>query len=499
VIFEENRALKMFIRNRTANLEKRLPTNPVEVGKGKMSLMAKLLNSGAPAELSAEEEAQQKAHMLAVQRELEEADEPNLLEEEDMHVFDREPLADTLSLVSCNLCKKPIKTSQFAAHAERCRSLIAQDDPTTELDGGAGYKKPPRKARKKLLPSQDSHTSAGDSDRLQAVEDDVLLSETAGTSGGGYEDQPPAYGSVRGTKKVMNISEGTVVAAPKVGRPRKAVLVAPGDDGTAGGSGGMMYADATQTAPKRPKILTIEELDTLCGVLNVQTGMMCRRSLTCKLHSESSKRAVAGRRRPFEVLLQEFKANKLAAAYAGKPHDTVVVDPLPMATKVYCLRTQQRMRAVLGSLFRDACNRPAVSNGGNSPDRLSGEMGGQVSAVPITSDLSSDLQKAQLLGFNQKKSAKQRDKKGSPVQVMPMSRVKTEPGLVQSLDYSRMPMSAHAMSGASGHLLSGVPLENGQLAMGKGRPVQGMPVLGTNLAGVQGNQAQQSLGGVSVI
>jgi hypothetical protein len=44
------------------------------------------------------------------------------------------------------------------------------------------------------------HTSAGDSDRLQAVEDDVLLSETAGTSGGGYEDQPPAYGSVRGTK-----------------------------------------------------------------------------------------------------------------------------------------------------------------------------------------------------------------------------------------------------------------------------------------------------------
>ena len=67
---------------------------------------------------------------------------------------------------------------------------------------------------------------------------------------------------------------------------------------------------------------------------------------------------------------------------------------------------------------------------------------------------------------------------------MPMSRVKTEPGLVQSLDYSRLPMSAHAMSGASGHLLSGVPLENGQLAMGKGRPVQGMPILGTNLAGM---------------
>jgi hypothetical protein len=28
--------------------------------------------------------------------------------------------------------------------------------------------------------------------------------------------------------EVMNISEGTVVAAPKVGRPRKAVVIAPG-------------------------------------------------------------------------------------------------------------------------------------------------------------------------------------------------------------------------------------------------------------------------------
>ena len=34
--------------------------------------------------------------------------------------------------------------------------MMAQDDSTAELDGGAGHKKPPRKARKKLLSSQDS-------------------------------------------------------------------------------------------------------------------------------------------------------------------------------------------------------------------------------------------------------------------------------------------------------------------------------------------------------
>lgn len=39
---------------------------------------------------------------------------------------------------------------------ERCRSLNTSDDTVIELDGGAGHRKPPRKARKKLLPSQDS-------------------------------------------------------------------------------------------------------------------------------------------------------------------------------------------------------------------------------------------------------------------------------------------------------------------------------------------------------
>lgn len=34
--------------------------------------------------------------------------------------------------------------------------MAAQDDSTSELDGGAGHKKPPRKARKKLLSSEDS-------------------------------------------------------------------------------------------------------------------------------------------------------------------------------------------------------------------------------------------------------------------------------------------------------------------------------------------------------
>lgn len=453
-----------------------LPSTPYEVGKGQLSSIANLLASG-PAELTAEEEAQQREAVLAVQREMEDADELNYLDEEDMHVFDRQPLEDKLSLVSCNMCRKPIKASAFSAHHERCKAMMAQDDSTSELDGGAGHKKPPRKARKKLLSSEDN-TGEGDSDRLA---DDDDLPETAGVSGA-YEEKPPVHGvSGRGTKKVMNISEGTVVAAPKVGRPRKQVVIAPGDGGAS--------ADVVQPPPKRPKLLTTEELDTLCGVFNNQTGVMCRRSITCKLHAESAKRAVQGRLRPYEILLQEFKANKLAAA--PKPHNTVAVaNPLPLATKEYCHRPEQCMRAVLGSLFSDACNRRAV-NRGNSPDRLSGEFGGQVlPALTLPSDQSSDLQT--LSGFNQKKAPKlgRDNKKVPPVQVMQMAHVKAEPGLNQAVDYSRVNMSSMGLPGVPNyqHLdnrlaLGGMPVDYGQLVMNKGRPVQGLPVLGTNVSG----------------
>nr|PNR33317.1 hypothetical protein PHYPA_025260 [Physcomitrium patens] len=325
-------------------------------------------------------------------------------------------------------------------------------------------------------------------ERFPSAEDDDIQ-ENAGVSGGTYEDQPPVYSSnPRGTKKVMNISEGTVVAAPKVGRPRKSLVVAPGDAGVA--SVGATHSEVVQPLPKRPKLLTTEELDTLCGVLIPQTGIMCRRSITCKLHSETSKRAVSGRRRPYDVLLREFKANKLAAA---SQNTVAVANPLPLATKEYCHRPDHCMRAVLGSLFSDACSRRA-GNRGNSPDRLSGELGGQVlPALTLPADQSSDLQTCQLSGFNQKKSADQRDKddkNAAPVQAIQMGRVKAEPGLNPAVEYARLNMTSMGLSGVPNyqHLdnrlgMAGVPVDYQHLVMTKGRPVQGLPVLGTNVHG----------------
>ncbi|MED6156952.1 hypothetical protein PIB30_018872 [Stylosanthes scabra] len=86
-------------------------------------------------------------------RELREADEANLLDEEDMHVYGQSPMTDLLQLVCCNLCKKPIKDSQYATHAELCRSLKLTEPTSLELDGSTGNRKPPRKEKKKLSTS----------------------------------------------------------------------------------------------------------------------------------------------------------------------------------------------------------------------------------------------------------------------------------------------------------------------------------------------------------
>ncbi|KAL3577600.1 hypothetical protein D5086_019104 [Populus alba] len=88
------------------------------IGNGRMAVMARLLAAGSLLQNNAEEVSQQKLATQYICRELHEADEPNLLDEEDMHVFGLMPMTDPLDLVCCNACKKPVKASQYAAHAE---------------------------------------------------------------------------------------------------------------------------------------------------------------------------------------------------------------------------------------------------------------------------------------------------------------------------------------------------------------------------------------------
>uniref|UniRef100_A0A0E0FCV5 SAGA-associated factor 11 n=1 Tax=Oryza meridionalis TaxID=40149 RepID=A0A0E0FCV5_9ORYZ len=87
------------------------------------------------------------------------AHEPNLLDEDDMHIFGSKPMADPLDLVCCNTCKKPIKASQYAVHAEQCSpgKVNANDSMGTGIDDDCGTKKPPKKGRKIKLTNQKVH------------------------------------------------------------------------------------------------------------------------------------------------------------------------------------------------------------------------------------------------------------------------------------------------------------------------------------------------------
>ncbi|KAK6930102.1 hypothetical protein RJ641_004196, partial [Dillenia turbinata] len=148
------------------------------IGSGKMAAMARLLGAGSFSYAITEEVNSQKLAAQSVHRLLRDVDEANLLDEKDMHVFDWQPMTDPLNLVCCNACKKPIKTSQYAVHAELCKSLKSTEEIASELDGGAGHKKPPRKERKKsTLTHAKQALMTGEQERPVSVNaEDITLS-----------------------------------------------------------------------------------------------------------------------------------------------------------------------------------------------------------------------------------------------------------------------------------------------------------------------------------
>ena len=59
-----------------------------------------------------------------------------------------------------------------------------------------------------------------------------------------------------------------------------------------------------------------------CGVVVAETGKPCTRSLTCKTHSLTLRRAVSDRSKKFDELLLEHRAAKEAQQKASRPPET---------------------------------------------------------------------------------------------------------------------------------------------------------------------------------
>ncbi|CAL4906262.1 unnamed protein product [Urochloa decumbens] len=114
-------------------------------GHFKMASMLKLVmmeNHTAPDDVIHEMTSAQ-----VLQKQLFDAHEPNLLDENDMHIFGSKPMADPLDLVCCSTCKKPVKASQYAVHTEQCSSGKVNTNDSMCVDN-ASPTKPPKKGRK---------------------------------------------------------------------------------------------------------------------------------------------------------------------------------------------------------------------------------------------------------------------------------------------------------------------------------------------------------------
>ncbi|OVA15074.1 hypothetical protein BVC80_949g91 [Macleaya cordata] len=235
------------------------------LGKGRMASMVRLLANGNFPEITAEEANHEKLAAQSIHRELLDADEANLLEEEDMHVFDRKPMTDPLHLVCCNACRKPVKASQYAAHAERCRSLHSTDETFLELDGGTGHKKPPRKGRKKLQAAHENQaTTIGEQERSGSIDgDDTPASES------NVDDLTGMTSFSREAKRNSASIDGASVM-----------------DGSRVSPGSTNYkAGVISSAEKRTKLIVAEHLliseglETACGV-TTNVGIICQGALT---------------------------------------------------------------------------------------------------------------------------------------------------------------------------------------------------------------------------
>jgi SAGA-associated factor 73 len=77
------------------------------------------------------------------------------------------------------------------------------------------------------------------------------------------------------------------------------------------------------------------DVEKQCGVYDPEKGTRCARSLTCKSHSMSAKRAVPGRSQPYDTLLSLWqRKNQAKIATTQKPTQPVEAEDVDSEEEV---------------------------------------------------------------------------------------------------------------------------------------------------------------------
>ncbi|XP_057589536.1 ataxin-7-like protein 1 isoform X4 [Hippopotamus amphibius kiboko] len=261
-------------------------------------------------------------------------------EKADMHLFGHYPAHDDFYLVVCSACNQVVKPQVFQSHCERRHGSMCRPSPSPAS--------PPSNSRTSLIQVKtkacfSGHNSASSSSKPFKTPKDNLLTSSSKQhtvfSAKGSRDKPCVPVPVVSLEKIPNLvkadganvkmnsttttavtscsTSSSAVSTPPVIKPLlMSKSVPPSPEKILNGKGILSatidkkHQNGTKNNNKPYRRLSEREFDPNkhCGVLDPETKKPCTRSLTCKTHSLSHRRAVPGRKKQFDLLLAEHKA-----------------------------------------------------------------------------------------------------------------------------------------------------------------------------------------------
>ncbi|XP_051704788.1 ataxin-7-like protein 1 isoform X3 [Oryctolagus cuniculus] len=276
------------------------------------------------------------------------------LNKEDMHLFGHYPAHDDFYLVVCSACNQVVKPQVFQSHCERRHGSMCRPFPSPTSPASTPKTSLAQVKTKACLSGHNSASST--SKPFKTPKDNPLTSSSKQHtvfSAKGSRDKPCVPVPVVSLEKIPNLvkadganvkmnsttttavtsasssSSSAAISTPPLIKPiLMSKSVPPSPEKILNGKGILSAAidkkhqNGTKNSSKPYRRLSEREFDPNkhCGVLDPETKKPCTRSLTCKTHSLSHRRAVPGRRKQFDLLLAEHKAKSREKEVKDKEH-----------------------------------------------------------------------------------------------------------------------------------------------------------------------------------
>ncbi|XP_028734296.2 ataxin-7-like protein 1 isoform X5 [Peromyscus leucopus] len=259
------------------------------------------------------------------------------LNKEDMHLFGHYPAHDDFYLVVCSACNQVVKPQVFQSHCERRHSSMCRPPPSPASPASSSRTS---LAQAKTKACFRGHNAVSSTPKPFKTPKDNLLTSSSKQhtvfSAKGPRDKPCVPVPVVSLEKIPNLvkadganvkmnsttttaatsSSAAVSTPPLIKSSLMSKSVPPSPEKILNGKGTLSattdkkHQNGTKNSNKPYRRLSEREFDPNkhCGVLDPETKKPCTRSLTCKTHSLSHRRAVPGRKKQFDLLLAEHKA-----------------------------------------------------------------------------------------------------------------------------------------------------------------------------------------------